>query len=105
MRCVGSEINDRDWQQTEHAAGLLRLKLLPLNIQSREDVEVAFATAKKQADALFVLDCGLFNALGPAIMSQSHIPAMYALNQYAEAGGLWLTDAIRKRTHGVQRGT
>jgi putative tryptophan/tyrosine transport system substrate-binding protein len=88
MRCVGSKIDERDWQQTERAANLLRLRLLPLDIRSREDVDAAFATATKQADALFVLDCALFNALGPAVMSQSRIPAMYALNQYAREGGL-----------------
>ena len=88
MRCLGTEVGDRDWQLAEHAARLLRLTLLPLDIQSREDVDAAFATAKKQADALFVLDCGLFNALGPSIMSQSRIPAMYAINSFAEAGGL-----------------
>jgi putative ABC transport system substrate-binding protein len=90
MRCLGSKtgdrLGDRDWQQTQHAAGLLRLTLLPLDIQSRADVEPAFARAKKQADALFVPDCALFNALGPGVMSQSRIPAMYALNHFAEAG-------------------
>ena len=76
------------WRQAKQAADLLRLKLLPLDIRSREDVDAAFATARKRADALLVLDCGLFNALGTAVMLQSRIPAMYYLIEYAEAGGL-----------------
>jgi len=88
MHCSGPKASELEWQQAEHAAALLQLNVLPLDIQSREDLDTAFATAKTQADALLVLDCGLFNALGPVVMSQTHIPAMYVQNQYAEAGGL-----------------
>src|SRR5262245_3501595 len=63
MRCLGSEMGEEAWQQAERTAGLLRLTLLPLGVRSREDVNAAFATARKQADAVFVPDCPLFNAL------------------------------------------
>jgi hypothetical protein len=64
-----------------------------LDVWGREDVDAAFAAAKKQADALFLLDCGLFNALGPSVMSQSglpaqsRVPAMHPHGLIAESAG------------------
>jgi putative ABC transport system substrate-binding protein len=78
--------------EMESAARLLAVKLQPLEIRTREDLESAFITARKQvADALIVLRVAVFTTYRDRVVqlaAENKLPSMYELKQFVEAGGL-----------------
>ena len=90
-------------QETELAAGALRLQLQYLDVRSPKDIETAFREAKKgRAEAVLVL-------AGPVFFSQrtqlaglavkSRLPAIYYATEFVEDGGLMTYGANRADLH------
>ncbi len=85
----GPTRSGQQWTITEDAARTLKIQLLPLDVRSRDDLQMAFTTAVKQrADGLVLFECSLFNALPRALLVQHRLPAIYIWADFAEAGGL-----------------
>jgi putative ABC transport system substrate-binding protein len=107
LGCQGGQ--EAQWRSLEPAARSLNLKLVALDVRSREQLDGAFAAAKRlRVDALFVLDCGLFNALEPELMTRHNLPSMYPFSHFAELGGLLAygrdpTEAARRTAWYVDR--
>ena len=80
------------WKQTEVAAQRLGVALEALELRGPEDFEVAFATAKQRnAQALLASDDILtytYRSRITALPASSRLPAMYAVREYPDAGGL-----------------
>lgn len=74
------------------AARALKIALLPIGLQRREEIEAAFATVRKeQADAVFVMENPVnFTARKELVsqVQQSRLPAIYALREFVDDGGL-----------------
>jgi len=92
-------------REVEPAARAMGLQIQLLEANSSREIDVAFATlAQERADALFVDSSPFFlsRRLQLAHLATRHaIPAVYALRDYAEVGGLIsygasLTDAMRQ---------
>jgi putative ABC transport system substrate-binding protein len=83
-----------DWRETERAARALGLRLQAVQVRGPDDFEGAFAEmVQAHAEALYVLEDALlysFAANGPivSLASKYRLPAMYALPEMVEAGGL-----------------
>jgi putative tryptophan/tyrosine transport system substrate-binding protein len=83
-----------DWRETERAAQALGLQLQALQVRAADEFEGAFAAmVKERAEALYVLEDALLYSLaatGPivALAAQYRLPAMYALPEMVETGGL-----------------
>jgi putative tryptophan/tyrosine transport system substrate-binding protein len=83
-----------DWQETERAAQALGLQLQALRVRTADEFEGSFAAmVKERAEALYVLEDALLYSLaatGPivALAAQYRLPAMYALPEMVETGGL-----------------
>jgi len=81
-----------EWRETEAAAATLGLQLQPLEVHSPGDFEQAFAAAvAERAEALLVFTGGLNSSQAPRIIDfarRQGLPAMYALREHADAGGL-----------------
>ena len=79
-------------KETETAARAFKLSLQLLEARSPEEFETAFAAATKgRADALRVVEDPMF--LGERtrladLAAKSHLPAIYGILEYVEAGGL-----------------
>jgi putative tryptophan/tyrosine transport system substrate-binding protein len=78
--------------EMEAAAKALGLKLLPLQVRSLDDFESAFTQAKRDgAQALITTTGGLINTQQRQVLdfaAKNRLPAMYAANEFVEAGGL-----------------
>jgi putative tryptophan/tyrosine transport system substrate-binding protein len=76
----------------EAAARRLKVELYPVGAQEPKELEGAFsALAAKRVEALVVFPDGMFIAQTSAIVglaARRHLPAMYGVRGYAEAGGL-----------------
>jgi len=76
----------------EAAAKALGLKLQSLPVRGLDDFESAFARAKKEgAQALITTTGPLFNTQQRQVLdfaAKNRLPAMYASNEFVEAGGL-----------------
>jgi len=92
-------------RDVEAAARLIGLQIQVLNASTSREIDTVFATiARERPDALFVGTDPFFvsRRVQLAQLTTLHkVPAIYALRQYAEAGGLMsygasLTDAYRQ---------
>jgi ABC-type uncharacterized transport system substrate-binding protein len=76
----------------EAAARRLKVELYPVGAQEPKELEGAFsALVAKRVEALVVFPDGMFIAQTSVIVGQAarrHLPAMYGVREYAEAGGL-----------------
>jgi ABC-type uncharacterized transport system substrate-binding protein len=76
----------------EAAARRLKVELYPVGAQEPRDLEGAFsALAAKRVEALVVFPDGMFIAQTSVIVglaARRHLPVMYGVREYAEAGGL-----------------
>jgi putative tryptophan/tyrosine transport system substrate-binding protein len=81
-----------DWQTLAAATAALGVQLQPLKVSSRDEFEDAFHLAASQgAGGLIVLPSPLTNLSRTrlvALAKSSRLPAVYALREYVEAGGL-----------------
>jgi ABC-type uncharacterized transport system substrate-binding protein len=81
-----------DWQTLAAATAALGVQLHPLKVSSRDEFEDAFHLAASQgAGGLIVLPSPLTNLSRTrlvALAKSSRLPAVYALREYVEAGGL-----------------
>ena len=79
-------------KEIENAARSLAIKLQPLEVLAREDIERAFTAARKEsADALLVVRVAVFTTNRDRVVqlaTENKIPAIYELKQFVEAGGL-----------------
>src|SRR5262245_45048551 len=87
-----SPVDPTLWKDTEVAAQRLGVALEALEMRGPEDFEAAFATAKQRnAQALLAFDDALTATYRSQIITlaaSSGLPAMYALREYPDAGGL-----------------
>jgi putative ABC transport system substrate-binding protein len=78
--------------EMEAVAKALGLKLLSLDVRSRDDFEGAFARAKKErAQALITTTGGLINTQQRRVLdfaAKNRLPAIYHYSEFVEAGGL-----------------
>jgi ABC-type uncharacterized transport system substrate-binding protein len=76
----------------EAAARRLKVELYPVGAQEPKELEGAFpALVAKRVEALVVFPDGMFIAQTSVIVglaARRHLPAMYGVREYAEAGGL-----------------
>jgi putative ABC transport system substrate-binding protein len=81
-----------DWSELAVAAQVLGIQLHTLPVASPDEFEPAFAVAMREhADAFIVLPAPITNYHRRQIVklvTQSRLPAMYALKAYVEVGGL-----------------
>ncbi|MBI4527252.1 MAG: ABC transporter substrate-binding protein [Deltaproteobacteria bacterium] len=79
-------------KETQDAAQALALKLHPLNVQTRDDIEKAFAELPKiNANALLVVLSPQVTLHSKTIVDlalRHHLPGMYPTRQFADEGGL-----------------
>jgi putative ABC transport system substrate-binding protein len=80
------------WKETEVAAQRLGVALEILEVRGPEDFEAAFATAKQRnAQALLDIDDLVtfpYRSRITALAASSRLPAMFAVREYPDAGGL-----------------
>jgi putative ABC transport system substrate-binding protein len=88
----GDATNDLQLVKIEQAAKTLGLQLLPLAVGKAEGFEPAFARIlQERADAVLVVENPVnFTSRDSvvAFANKSHLPAMYALKEFVDAGGL-----------------
>jgi putative ABC transport system substrate-binding protein len=74
----------------EETASALKVKLWHMEVRRLDELETAFATARAQAEALVVIDEGLYiaNVRRVAELSLKHQLPGIGFTEYAEAGGL-----------------
>jgi putative ABC transport system substrate-binding protein len=79
-------------REVEAAASVLAVRLQPLEVRSPNELEDAFvAMTQQQADGLILLlDATLTDHRARLVdlAAKSHLPAVYGLRDYVEAGGL-----------------
>ena len=79
-------------EEAQKAAGALALQLQVVEARRPEELESAFASMRRErAGALLVFPDAMFILQRRAIANlaaRSHLPAMYALKEHMEAGGL-----------------
>jgi putative ABC transport system substrate-binding protein len=92
-------------KEMEPAAGLFKVQLQYLDVLSPKDIETVFRAASKgRADAVLVLQGGVFNAQRKQIVDlavRSRLPAIYHAPEWVEDGGLMsygvsVTDLYRR---------
>jgi len=80
------------WKETEVATQRLGVALEALEVRGPDDFEAAFSTAKQRnAQALLDIDDLVtfpYRSRITALAASSRLPAMYALREYPDAGGL-----------------
>jgi putative ABC transport system substrate-binding protein len=85
-------IRHPDWSELAVAAQALGIQLHPLPVTNPDEFEPALASARREhADALIVLPAPITGRHGRHIVhlvTQSHLPAIYARKQDVEVGGL-----------------
>jgi putative tryptophan/tyrosine transport system substrate-binding protein len=74
----------------EESASALKVKLWHMEVRRLDELETAFTAAKAQAEALTVIDEGLYiaNARTVADLALKHQLPSIGFSEYAEAGGL-----------------
>jgi putative ABC transport system substrate-binding protein len=74
----------------EETASALKVKLWHMEVRHLDELETAFAAARAQAEALVVIDEGLYiaNVRRVAEISLKHQLPGIGFTEYAEAGGL-----------------
>jgi putative tryptophan/tyrosine transport system substrate-binding protein len=81
-----------DLKETEAAAGLIKVQLIPLEVRSLEELEKAFRSiAKSRADAFITDSGGFFNTHQKRIVelaAKHRLPGMYTEQEFVLAGGL-----------------
>jgi putative ABC transport system substrate-binding protein len=79
-------------QQAQETAQALKVRLQPLEVRGLSELDSAFATmTKEQADAVIVLVDSMLvqhRTRLADLAAQSRLPAVYGLDDHAEAGGL-----------------
>jgi putative ABC transport system substrate-binding protein len=94
-------------KEMEPAAGVFKVQLQYLDVLSPKDIETVFRAASKgRADAVLVLQGGVFNAQRKQIVDlavRSRLPAIYHAPEWVEDGGLMsygvsVTDLYRAAT-------
>jgi putative tryptophan/tyrosine transport system substrate-binding protein len=94
-----------DLKETEAAARLLKIQLIPVEIRSFEELENAFrSAAKSRADAFLTDSSGFFNTHQKRIIelaAKHRLPGMYTEQEFVRAGGLMtyaanITDLYRR---------
>jgi putative tryptophan/tyrosine transport system substrate-binding protein len=92
-------------KEMEPAAGVFKVQLQYLDVLSPKDIETVFRAASKgRADAVLVLQGGVFNAQRKQIVDlavRSRLPAIYHAPEWVEDGGLMsygvsVTDLYRR---------
>ena len=82
----------RNWKETQEASGSLDLKLLSVEVRTRDEVAMAFATiARERPDGLLVLLDNLTHDHRHEIVefaAKNRMLAIYSGTPFAEAGGL-----------------
>jgi putative ABC transport system substrate-binding protein len=81
-----------DFRETQVAARVLEVEIQSLEVRSPNEFESAFEAATREgAGALVVLQDALITGHAKRIVdlaAKSHLPAMYGLREFVEAGGL-----------------
>ena len=82
-----------DYKESEAAAGLLHMKLLSVEVASPTDLDEALSTVTREhAQAILVLPGNPVafskRAEIAGFARKNHLPSMYGLREYVEAGGL-----------------
>ena len=76
----------------ETAASALKVSLHILDARTLEEIEAAFAeVAKQRVPALLVMQDGMFlsqRTLIAGLAASNNLPAMYTIQEHADAGGL-----------------
>ena len=94
-----------DLKETEAAARLLKIQLIPVEIRSFEELENAFrSVAKSRADAFLTDSSGFFNTHQKRMIelaAKHRLPGMYTEQEFVRAGGLMtyatnITDLYRR---------
>ncbi len=80
------------WKETQDAAAVLGIKVLPLDIRGPDEIESAFGTmAREHAEALIVLPEPISFTHRKQIVdlaAKNRLPAMYPWNEFVDSGGL-----------------
>jgi putative ABC transport system substrate-binding protein len=78
--------------EIENAARAFAIRLQAVEVRAREDIERAFAAARKEsAEALIVFRVAVFTTYRDRVVqlaTHNKIPAIYEVKQFVEAGGL-----------------
>ncbi len=89
---VDSAIGEQRFKEAEKAAKALKLRLQPLSAKGAEDLEGAFAAAKRAGVQAVFGHPSTFLAANRAriieLTAKHRLPAIYPATQYTEAGGL-----------------
>lgn len=84
--------NVLQFTQTEQAAKVLAVRLLPLAVKKPDEFAPAFARMQREgADALIVMENPVSFTIRNAVVAlagKHRLPAMYALKEFVDAGGL-----------------
>src|SRR5207249_3314586 len=90
-------------QDVQNIGRLLGVELQVHPLQNADDLEPAFdAAGRGQADALLVMGGPVFTNNQARILdlaAQQHLPAMYPLRDFADAGGLMAYSASAAASH------
>jgi putative ABC transport system substrate-binding protein len=85
-------VNAREFKEAQAASARLGVRLLPVELRSPDDLDVALTAAtRSRTDAVWILSSPVTFLNRPRIvghMSQHRLPAMCALREYALAGCL-----------------
>ncbi len=88
----GNPIHAVFWQETQEAAGKLRMQLQALEVRGPEDFEGAFrAATRARAGGLLAFDDSLtfgYRSQIVALAARSRLPAMYGFREFPDVGGL-----------------
>jgi len=80
------------WKETQDAATVLGIKLLPLDTRGLDEIESAFGTmAREHAEALIVLPEPITLTYRKQIVdlaAKNRLPAMYPWTEFVDSGGL-----------------
>jgi putative tryptophan/tyrosine transport system substrate-binding protein len=78
------------WSEAQIAGKVLKVHVLPLEVNGPEEIEGALrAATRERADGLFVSNCPRIPSSKTAeLVAKSRLPAIYAVNRFTEAGGL-----------------
>jgi putative ABC transport system substrate-binding protein len=95
--------NPLQLKETQAAAPILGVTIVPVEIKGAEDFDPAFATMKKKrADALVVFSDPMFGFYQKQIADlalRSRLPAIYGNRYYVEAGGLMSYGSMNPDDH------
>jgi putative tryptophan/tyrosine transport system substrate-binding protein len=89
---VSNESKVREWQETAAAAHSLGIRLQSLEVHGPADLEsILEAATRERPEALVVLHDGVTFTARTRIVdfaARTHLPAMYEIREWTEAGGL-----------------